>query len=150
MVFSLAPAVLGYTVSFSSFEPPIVQSDFSFANWVDSVIADPSTALSPEEAVAAFDTKLVSPGKPQTYDNCQQSSSYPASVDDAVWCINDLARRGHAGQICDVSNVSGLWQCARRSTVLVTVRGPNYKPMSVNWYVTASEKVRAKWLLTEV
>jgi hypothetical protein len=44
----------------------------------------------------------------------------------------------------------GLWQCARGSAVLVTVRGPNYKPMSVNWYITASEKVRAKWLLTGV
>jgi hypothetical protein len=144
MVFSLALAVLATAVPSPSTEPPIVQSDLSFANWVESVITDPSMALSPDEAVAAFDNKLISPGEPQAYDNCQQSSSYPASVDDAVWCINDLARRGHTGQICDVSNVSGLWQCARGSAVLVTVRGPNYKPMSVNWYVIASQKVRAK------
>jgi hypothetical protein len=127
----------------SSFESPIVQSDFSFENWVESVVTDPSTALSPEEAIAAFDTKLVFLGEPQAYDNCQQSGSYPASVDDAVWCINDLARRGHAGQICDVSNVGGgMTQCTHGSAILVTVRGHSYNPGSVNWYVFASERMR--------
>ena len=35
-------------------DAPIVHSTFSFAEWVDSIIADPENALSPEEAVAAF------------------------------------------------------------------------------------------------
>lgn len=31
-----------------------VTTRFSFSEWVDSIIADPSTALSPEEAVQAY------------------------------------------------------------------------------------------------
>jgi hypothetical protein len=64
MVFILALAVLATANPSPSIEPPIVQSEFSFANWVESVITDPFTALSPEKAVAAFDNKLVSPGEP--------------------------------------------------------------------------------------
>ena len=46
-----APATMTATTARSELA---IAERFSFAEWVDSIIADPSTALSPEEAVQAF------------------------------------------------------------------------------------------------
>ncbi|KAF1845383.1 uncharacterized protein K460DRAFT_366272 [Cucurbitaria berberidis CBS 394.84] len=112
-------------------EAAIVHSDFSFTAWVDSVIADPENALSPEEAVAAFNAGLSTLEKRQTFGNCQQLGDRPAQVPDAVWCINDLAARGRAGQNCDV-NSSSRAQCTHNVAQIVTVRGRDDAPSSVN------------------
>lgn len=40
-------------------ESDIVHSDFSFAQWVEDIIADPDTALSPEQAIQAHNATLT-------------------------------------------------------------------------------------------
>jgi hypothetical protein len=71
MIFGLALAVLGTAVSSSSSKAPIAQSNFSFASWIDSVVADPSKILSPEEAVASFNNELASLSTIPTFDTCR-------------------------------------------------------------------------------
>jgi hypothetical protein len=115
---------------------PYIKSSFSWVDWVDSLIADPSTALSAEEALAAFEAGAEDPEdltKRQEFANCQQLTSSPPSVGDAVSCINDLAGRGKAGQNCDVSSIGGAVQCSIGSAHIVTVRGGTNAPTSVNW-----------------
>jgi hypothetical protein len=51
--------------------------------------------------------------------------------------------------MCDVSNVSGFEQCAHGSASMVTIRGRNDVPMSVNWYVFGFEGVRATQILIQ-
>ncbi|CAN9085239.1 unnamed protein product [Alternaria alternata] len=114
---------------------PYIKSSFSWVDWVDSLIADPSTALSAEEALAAFEAGAEDPEdltKRQEFANCQQLTSSPPSVGDAVSCINDLAGRGKAGQNCDVSSIGGAVQCSIGSAHIVTVRGGTNAPTSVN------------------
>jgi hypothetical protein len=115
---------------------PYIKSSFSWVDWVDSLIADPSTALTAEEALAAFEAGAENPEdltKRQEFANCQQLTSSPPSVGDAVSCINDLAGRGKAGQNCDVSSIGGAVQCSIGSAHIVTVRGGTNAPTSVNW-----------------
>jgi hypothetical protein len=104
-----------------------------------------TTLLITLTTLAAFDTvtaaAVPSPSPPglsifdkrQAFGSCQQVTSSPARVSDAVWCINDIARRGKAGQNCDVSNVSGRVQCRLGTVHIVTVRGRDDAPRSVNW-----------------
>ncbi|KAG9187454.1 hypothetical protein G6011_05325 [Alternaria panax] len=62
---TLSLAALGTAIPSPDLLPPdnapYIQSSFSWAAWVDSVIADPSTALSPEEALAAFNAGASNP-----------------------------------------------------------------------------------------
>ncbi|KAL1801380.1 hypothetical protein ACET3X_001722 [Alternaria dauci] len=128
LLATLSLAALGTAIpSPSPDTSPYITSSFSWVSWVDSIIADPSTALSPEEALAAFNAGASAPEdlltKRQAFANCQQLTSSPPSVGDAVACINDLAGRGRAGQNCDVSSISGAVQCRIGSANIVTVRG---------------------------
>jgi hypothetical protein len=138
---SLALAVLGTAIPSSSSSASTARSAFSFTDWVDSVIADPSTALSPEEAVAAFNTSVVSfdHGDPP-WGKCEVVWNYPATVDDAVWCINDLAGRGKSGEICNVNDIGPLAQCTHGFMAVWTERRFKWAPTSVNWCVSALER----------
>uniref|UniRef100_L2FKS5 Uncharacterized protein n=1 Tax=Colletotrichum fructicola (strain Nara gc5) TaxID=1213859 RepID=L2FKS5_COLFN len=65
---------------------------FSFASWVEDIIANPDTALSPEQAVAAL------------------PALSPPPSGDAAACLNDLARKGSAGTNCVVAQ-SAIQMC---------------------------------------
>ncbi|KAF1944803.1 hypothetical protein EJ02DRAFT_509979 [Clathrospora elynae] len=127
----LALAAMVAAVPAPDSEAPIVHSDFSFVEWVDTLIADPENALSPEEAIAAFTASSASLSKRQTFGNCQQLSQYPASIPDAVWCINNLAARGQAGQNCNVDGY-GILQVKHGKAQIHTVKGGNSPLKSVN------------------
>ncbi|KAI4710793.1 hypothetical protein J4E89_004383 [Alternaria sp. Ai002NY15] len=118
------------------------RSTFTWTSWVDSLIADPAHAMSPEEAIAAFYAANPNPNpdlddanldKRQAFGNCQQLSQRPPSVPDAVACINDLAGRGNAGQNCNVDGFTARVQCRLGSADVVSVRGRDDAPKSVNW-----------------
>ena len=120
------------------------RSTFTWTSWVDSLIADPAHAMSPEEAIAAFHAANPNPNpdlstddanldKRQAFGNCQQLSQRPPSVPDAVACINDLEGRGNAGQECNVDGFTARVQCRLGSADVVSVRGRDDAPRSVNW-----------------
>ena len=118
------------------------RSTFTWTSWVDSLIADQAHAMSPEEAIAAFNAANPNPNpdlddanldKRQAFANCQQLSQRPPSVPDAVACINDLAGRGNAGQECNVDGYTARVQCRLGSADVVSVRGRDDAPKSVNW-----------------
>lgn len=134
------------TLGSSTALPP--RSTFTWTSWVDSLIADPAHAMSPSEALAAFnavnpnpnpdfstspDTDDANLDKRQAFANCQQLSSQPPSVPDAVACINDLAGRGNAGQACNVDGYTARVQCRLGSADVVSVKGRDDAPKSVNW-----------------
>ncbi|KAF1845385.1 uncharacterized protein K460DRAFT_366273 [Cucurbitaria berberidis CBS 394.84] len=108
-------------------EAPLLHSDFSFSAWVDSLIADPSTALTPSEAIAAFNSSLTSSSsalsKRQEFRNCNQKGSRPAKVPEAVWCINYLADRGRKGETCDLgTQFVAKAQCTWYDAQIVSIR----------------------------
>ncbi|KAK1689301.1 hypothetical protein BDP55DRAFT_765601 [Colletotrichum godetiae] len=98
--------------------PTAAQSDavevFSFAKWVDGIIANPEgDNLTPSEAVEAWRESVnatESDGTTPTNSmiqkrvSCNTIAGTEASVPDAVSCINDLARKG--SQACVVGGVS--------------------------------------------
>ncbi|KAF4777954.1 hypothetical protein HER10_EVM0010672 [Colletotrichum scovillei] len=98
--------------------PTATQSDaaevFSFAKWVDGIIANPEgDNLTPSQAVEAWresvnatesDGTTATNGLLQKRVTCNTVAGTEASVPDAVSCINDLARKG--SQACVVSSVS--------------------------------------------
>jgi hypothetical protein len=48
-------------------EAEIIHSNFSFQDWVDTLVADPSNALSPEEALAQFSAQAASRALPRPH-----------------------------------------------------------------------------------
>ncbi|KAK3948009.1 hypothetical protein QBC32DRAFT_382455 [Pseudoneurospora amorphoporcata] len=102
--FSLAAMSL---LTLAATAPTAVTTEpvFSFAKWVDDVIANPETALIPEEAWQAYlDTAnstsvpIAAPGGAEKrWDpevSCNNYDPGPAWAPDAVWCISDLAAKG--------------------------------------------------------
>ncbi|KAK3491208.1 uncharacterized protein B0T23DRAFT_421485 [Neurospora hispaniola] len=90
---------------------PSTTTRFSFAKWVDSITADPSTALSPEEAVQAYlDTSTVNattlPGTTAGTEKRRRAAEAVckywtggrdrAKVADVAVCIHYLAAAGEA------------------------------------------------------
>ncbi|KAF6827640.1 hypothetical protein CMUS01_08915 [Colletotrichum musicola] len=77
---------------------------FSFGKWVDGIIANPDgNNLTPEEAVKAWKASINETAAAADGENalqkryaCNTRPNNEASVPDAVWCINDIARRGSA------------------------------------------------------
>ncbi|KAJ4411008.1 hypothetical protein N0V85_003882 [Neurospora sp. IMI 360204] len=82
-----------------------VTTRFSFSEWVDSIIADPSTALSPEEAVQAYldtanatlpatDGAQKRGWDAQVICDANDGKKDRVKVADAVFCINYHAAAG--------------------------------------------------------
>jgi hypothetical protein len=122
----LAFAAVATAIPAGTSNADIIQSTFSFASWVDTIIADPNTALSPEEALEQFHKEAIHNGlaKRQEFRNCAQIGDQPALARDAVSCINELADRGRAGQQCNV-NATSKSQCRRQYAQIVTVKADN-------------------------
>ncbi|PVH96344.1 hypothetical protein DM02DRAFT_617327 [Periconia macrospinosa] len=128
-------------------ETALIHTDFSFAKWVDSIIADPKHALTPEQALAAANASISSGGleKRQTFENCRQLGN-PAKVPEAVWCINYLASQGANGQNCPVTCTATAvctWYQARIHT-----QGPS-SPTCDTSYINCNQVARAAGVIMD-
>ncbi|CCC06083.1 hypothetical protein SMACR_00300 [Sordaria macrospora] len=105
---------------------------FSFAKWVDDVVTNPETALSPEEAWQAYlDTANSTTSVPvaarggveKRWDpevSCNNYDPGPAWAPDAVWCINNLAAKGSTA--CVAGSVT--YFCTRGRARITGVYSP--------------------------
>ncbi|CCC12902.1 hypothetical protein SMACR_06044 [Sordaria macrospora] len=99
---------------------------FSFEKWVDSIIANPDTALSSEQAIEAWkaSTNGTSSAATDAAGTLSKRSCMPmadqAYVPDAVVCINKLASLG--SQACVANAVAFFWTHGRAQ--VVGVAGP--------------------------
>ncbi|KAF2996618.1 hypothetical protein E8E13_001820 [Curvularia kusanoi] len=79
---------------------PSPAADFSFAQWIEDIIADPNGShLSPAEAVKAKDAAVAAASPLQKRANCDHDWAR-ANANDASACLSDLARKGAAGTQC--------------------------------------------------
>ncbi|KAL8377042.1 hypothetical protein RB595_007937 [Gaeumannomyces hyphopodioides] len=86
--------------------PRAPAAPFSFAQWVEDIIATPEKALTPEQAVEAWNA-TVATMDPRVLEKrviCNNVAGTEASVPDAVICINFLAALGDYR--CETSTVS--------------------------------------------
>jgi hypothetical protein len=129
----LSFAVLTTAVPTSTSDSSIVHSDFSFSSWVDSLISDPTSALTPEQALEHFNASLTSRSNPlQKRVTCEQKGDQPALIGDVASCNQELIARGAAGQQCNVDSVMKS-QCRRSFAQIVTVKGdPFAGPKTMN------------------
>ncbi|KAK4203894.1 hypothetical protein QBC40DRAFT_274110 [Triangularia verruculosa] len=98
---------------------------FSFAQWVEDIIANPDTALTPAEAIAAANAAEIvsSAGGLQKRANCQ-AAFRDAPAPDAAACLNDLARKGGQGVACTIpSSQSDIQMCRIGRAEVVASRG---------------------------
>ncbi|KAL0943484.1 uncharacterized protein CTRU02_201371 [Colletotrichum truncatum] len=131
MVNSALPTLAALAfASFAGAAPAATQSDtvevFSFAQWIEGIIANPDgDNLTPDEAVEAWRASIdqTSPvpdsGLLQKRYWCNTIPNTEAYVPDAVWCINDVARRG--GAECRVDTVTVF--CVHGRAQITGVRG---------------------------
>ncbi|KAF6810758.1 hypothetical protein CMUS01_13404 [Colletotrichum musicola] len=103
--FSLVSLSLLSAASLAAASPtaPTVQRDltpenFSWERWAESLIADPATALSVDEAVAVANQTLSlregGQGEKRQEDTVRCNDGKPvASAPDAAWCIDYLAAK---------------------------------------------------------
>ncbi|KAK3949501.1 hypothetical protein QBC32DRAFT_364216 [Pseudoneurospora amorphoporcata] len=97
-----APATVTATESVAATKSKAAGHErFSFAKWVDTIIADPDTALSPQEALQAYldtvNSTTSAPAHDKRWDSqyeCNYNSDKQAKASDAVICINNLAAAG--------------------------------------------------------
>jgi hypothetical protein len=64
-------------------EAEIVHSDFSFSEWVETLISDPDHALTPEQALEAAKASIEARSpvdKRQSQVDCIQRTGHPAGV----------------------------------------------------------------------
>ncbi|KAK1776682.1 hypothetical protein QBC45DRAFT_395029 [Copromyces sp. CBS 386.78] len=95
---------------------------FSFEKWVDSIIANPDTALSPEQAIEAW-TASTNGTSSETLSKRAASCASMANqayVPDAVVCVSKLASLG--SQACVANAVAYFWTHGRAR--VVGVAGP--------------------------
>ncbi|WYZ42694.1 hypothetical protein EsH8_VI_000393 [Colletotrichum jinshuiense] len=128
--FALSALAVLAVAPFIGAAPTTAQTDaveaFSFVKWVDGIIANPDgDNLTPEEAVEAWSATInatstaTEGGLLQKRVSCNNLVNTEAYVPDAVWCINDLARKG--SQACVVQAVSVF--CVYGNAQITGVKG---------------------------
>ncbi|KAH0429048.1 hypothetical protein CKAH01_06163 [Colletotrichum kahawae] len=141
MVSFTLPALATLALAALANGAPTTQTEsveiFSFAKWVDGIIANPDgDNLTPEEAVEAWQASLnetsavAESGLLQKRVICNTEPNTEAYVPDAVTCINDLARKG--GQACEVSGSSNFCTVGRARIIGVAGGGVTYTSSSCN------------------
>ncbi|KAM7213458.1 hypothetical protein V8F06_011133 [Rhypophila decipiens] len=141
---------------------------FSFANWVEEIIANPDGALSPEEAVVAFYATANNTLSPeherrdglQKRARCYEQPNTDAYLPDAVACINQIASRGgancpdyalcvigHAAITADGVHTSSCNDCARGAGFVLdacTRPGSQFVEGSEYAYGNGNELIRVR------
>ncbi|KAL0947837.1 hypothetical protein HGRIS_013899 [Hohenbuehelia grisea] len=124
--FTFPLVALALTVSVAATPAPTSATTFSFAQWVDDIITNPDTALTPVQAVEAANAAAViaSAGSLQKRAWCQdQFKSAPAN--DAAACLDTLARLGSQGVQCTVpADRSDIQMCRIGGAQVVSSKGP--------------------------
>ncbi|GAB1318350.1 hypothetical protein MFIFM68171_08560 [Madurella fahalii] len=113
--FTLPLLVLAITTCVAA-APGASKTTFSFEQWVEDIIANPDTALTVDEAIAAAQAADVvgSAGGLRKRVRCDQESiGWPrAPGRDAAACVDDLARKGNSGVNCGIgNNVFNIQMC---------------------------------------
>ncbi|KAL2141778.1 hypothetical protein VTI28DRAFT_2034 [Corynascus sepedonium] len=83
----------------------VTRTTFSFEAWVEDIIANPDTALTVDEALAAAEAADVvgsAGGLLSKRATCDPSGWARANARDATSCVNDLARKGGNGVQCAI------------------------------------------------
>ncbi|OSS45734.1 hypothetical protein B5807_09471 [Epicoccum nigrum] len=108
-------------------------ADFSFAQWVEDMIADPAGAhLSPAEAVEAKNAAVAaSLSSLRKRINCDKAWAR-ANANDASACLADLARKGAAGTACAMGDDELNVQMCRIGNAKVVGSKPALGRQSVN------------------
>ncbi|KAK4245732.1 hypothetical protein C7999DRAFT_16096 [Corynascus novoguineensis] len=127
LALSLAALVMS-TATLVAAAPSAAQTSkttFSFAEWVEDLIAHPDTALSADEAIAAAHAADVvgsAGGLRARAPSCDVS--FPsANARDAAACVDDLAAKGRNGVQCVVETVSYFCQIGGAEIVGVSGGG---------------------------
>ncbi|CAI0649936.1 unnamed protein product [Colletotrichum noveboracense] len=109
--FTASIVALAMAAAVTAAPAPSSETTFSFASWVEDIIANPDTALSPEQAVAAANSaSVVSSAGGLTKRAWCPAEMKDAPSGDAAACLNDLARKGSAGTNCVVGQ-SAIQMC---------------------------------------
>ncbi|KAK2734884.1 hypothetical protein CKAH01_18961 [Colletotrichum kahawae] len=125
-------SIVALALAVTAAAAPTSQTTFSFAQWVEDIIATPDTALSPEEAVAAAnaaDVVTSAGGLIKRAARCQQLFK-DAPAGDAAACLDDLARKGAQGVQCGLSTFD-IQMCRIGGAQLVASKGGTI-PLSAN------------------
>ncbi|KAF2248080.1 hypothetical protein BU26DRAFT_565496 [Trematosphaeria pertusa] len=123
-IFSLAALTAAIPAPDTTSDPQLIHSDFSFEKWVDDIMANPDTALTVDQALAAHNATIHARGLVgrQSGVNCDKLTRKRAKGPAAVWCINHLARRGHNGDKCS-AGCSGVTNCQHGQCEIVSQTG---------------------------
>ncbi|KAK4124710.1 hypothetical protein N657DRAFT_643461 [Parathielavia appendiculata] len=107
---------------------------FSFAQWVEDIIANPDTALTVDEAVAAARAADVigSAAGLQKRAWCDPSDWPRAPGRDAAACVDYLARKGQSGTNCGIPAGGRAVQMCRIGGAQIQASRGTQIPQSVN------------------
>ncbi|KAF4812554.1 hypothetical protein CGCSCA5_v009053 [Colletotrichum siamense] len=121
--FTASVVALVMAAAVTAAPAPSSETTFSFASWVEDIIANPETALSPEQAVAAANSAALVSSAGGLTKRAECVASYKdAPSADAAACLDDLARKGSAGTNCVVAQ-SQIQMCRIGGAQLISTRG---------------------------
>ncbi|KAJ0335586.1 hypothetical protein COL154_004446 [Colletotrichum chrysophilum] len=130
--FTASMVALALAITTTAAPAPTSHTTFSFAQWVEDIIANPDTALSPEEAVTAANAAdiVTSAGGLTKRAFCQDLFK-DAPAGDAAACLDDLARKGAQGVQCGLSTFD--IQMCRIGGAQLAASKRDTNPLSANW-----------------
>lgn len=106
--------------------PGSSSTTFSWSGWVEDIIANPDTALTPDEAVEAATASQVvttSGGLQKRAPDCGFPANF-APGRDAAACLDDLTRKGQRGVMCGMpNNVFNIQMCRIGRAQVIGSRG---------------------------
>ncbi|KAL2148932.1 hypothetical protein VTH82DRAFT_1618 [Thermothelomyces myriococcoides] len=113
------------------------ETTFSFSQWVEDIIANPDTAMTVDEAIAAAEAAAVvkrAAGLLARDDavNCEQPGWPRANGRDAAWCVDYLARLGQQGTACVIGQNQYSVEMCRHGNARIAGSKPAPAQESVN------------------
>ncbi|KAH6838477.1 hypothetical protein B0I37DRAFT_386987 [Chaetomium sp. MPI-CAGE-AT-0009] len=128
----------------SAVAPAVVTSDFSFADWVEQLIANPDGAMTPDQVVEAYNTAFNSTGTEHNKRgdltkrvSCNEKPGTEAPVSAAVACINYLASLGQ--QKCECQSYKQF--CSLGGGQITGQSGVNHVTVACNDIARAGGKI---------
>ncbi|KAL2125801.1 hypothetical protein VTI74DRAFT_2713 [Chaetomium olivicolor] len=114
---TLPLAALAMAASVAALPAATSGTTFSFAQWVEDIIANPDTALTVDEAIAAANAAGIvgSAGGLQKRANCDHAVGVwtRAPGRDAAACVDYIARLGGLGYSCGIPPDEAVKQMCR-------------------------------------
>ncbi|OAL52297.1 hypothetical protein IQ07DRAFT_642018 [Pyrenochaeta sp. DS3sAY3a] len=146
LISGLGLGLAAFGAAADTFTSRLEGDDFSFAQWVDAISEDPQRAMSPQQAVVAFNETLERRANQldetkktrQSFSSCQVlgNNNEPAGSSEAAFCIHYLAVHGACP--CELvatgTNYGARALCTWFSAQIIAERGATNAPMTVNCY----------------